>query len=144
MHFFLVLRSIWHLPISILVEVRLQCFCCGIILLRAIRRKNPRQAKQIWFWDPYWKWLLARSPQTPQISVNLGDFLFFRMIWPAKINYQFAHCFLKYSKMSHLNLWILAFSTNFCPIKTELSGNTVWPQATGFQKLAKMDNFRPF
>ena len=33
-------------------------------------------------------------------------------------------------------IWILAFSTNFCPIKTDLSGNTVWPQASGFQKLA--------
>ena len=35
----------------------------------------------------------------------------------------------------------MAFSTNFCPIKTDLSGNTVWPQASGFQKLVKMDNF---
>ena len=43
--------------------------------------------------------------------------------------------------MSHLNFRILAFSTNFCPIKTDLSGNTVWPQASGFQKLAKMRNF---
>ena len=31
---------------------------------------------------------------------------------------------------------ILAFRTNFCPIKTNPSGNTVWPQAFGFQKLA--------
>ena len=46
--------------------------------------------------------------------------------------------------MSHLNFWILAFFTNFCPIKTDLSGNTVWPQASGFQKLAKMDNFWHF
>ena len=30
---------------------------------------------------------------------------------------------------------------NFCPIKTDMSGNTVWPQASGFQKLAKMDHF---
>ena len=43
--------------------------------------------------------------------------------------------------MSHLNFWILAFSTNLCPIKTDLSGNTVWPQASGFQKLVKMDHF---
>ena len=47
-------------------------------------------------------------------------------------------------KMSHLNFWIVAFSTNFCPIKTDLSGNTVWPQASVFQKLAKMDHFRHF
>ena len=35
-------------------------------------------------------------------------------------------------------------STNFWPIKTDLSGNTVWPQASGFQKLAKMDHFWHF
>ena len=29
----------------------------------------------------------------------------------------------------------VAFFTNFCPFKT---GNTVWPQASGFQKFAKM------
>ena len=43
--------------------------------------------------------------------------------------------------MSYLNFGILAFSNNFCPIKTDLPGNTVWPQASGFQKLAKMDHF---
>ena len=46
--------------------------------------------------------------------------------------------------MSHLNFWILAFSINFGPIKTDLSGNTVWQQASGFQKLAKMDHFLAF
>ena len=30
--------------------------------------------------------------------------------------------FKKLLKMSHLNLLILAFSTNFCPIKIDLSG----------------------
>ena len=54
------------------------------------------------------------------------------------------HSVGKLLKMSHLHLWILAFSTNFCPIKTDLSGNTVWPQASGFQKLAKMDHFWHF
>ena len=37
-------------------------------------------------------------------------------------------------------IWILAFSTNFRPIKIDLSGNTFWPQASGFQKLAKVDH----
>ena len=46
--------------------------------------------------------------------------------------------------MSHSNFLILAFSNNFCPIKTDLSGNTVWPQASGFQKLAKTDQFLHF
>ena len=43
--------------------------------------------------------------------------------------------------MSHLNFWILAFSPIFSPIKSDLSGNTVWPQAWGFQKLAKLTFF---
>ena len=42
---------------------------------------------------------------------------------------------------SHLIFLVLAFSTNFCPIKSDLSGNTVGPQASGFQKLVKMDDF---
>ena len=39
---------------------------------------------------------------------------------------------------------ILAFSSNFCPIKTVMSGNTVWPQTSGFQKLAKLTIFGIF
>ena len=52
---------------------------------------------------------------------------------------QHLHIVWKLLKMSHLIFLILAFLTNFCPIKTDLSGNTVWQQALGFQKLAKMD-----
>ena len=51
---------------------------------------------------------------------------------------------LKSLKMSHLNFWILVFSTNFWPIKTDLSVNSVGPQALGFQKLAKLDYFWHF
>ena len=61
-----------------------------------------------------------------------------------KIIFQQSHIAWKSQKMSHLNCWILAFSTNFCPIKTDLSGNTVWLQASGFQKLAKMNLFWHF
>ena len=39
------------------------------------------------------------------------------------------HIVWKLLKMSHFNFSIMAFSTTFCPIKTDLSGNTVWPQA---------------
>ena len=35
----------------------------------------------------------------------------------------------------------LAFSINFCQIKINLSGNTVWPQASVFLKLAKLAHF---
>ena len=45
---------------------------------------------------------------------------------------------------NHPKYRILAFSINFCTIKIELSGNTVWPQASGFQKLVKIDHFWPF
>ena len=54
------------------------------------------------------------------------------------------HIVWKLLIMTHLNFWISAFSTNFCPTKTDLSGNTVWPQASGFQKLVKMDHFWHF
>ena len=39
--------------------------------------------------------------------------------------------------MSHFILFflILTFSTNFCPINIDLSGNTVWPQAI-FDKMS--------
>ena len=41
-------------------------------------------------------------------------------------------------------IWSLAFYTNFCHIKSDLSGNIVWPQASGFQKIAKIDHFLHF
>ena len=41
------------------------------------------------------------------------------------------HCLKIPQNVSYVNLSILAFSTNFCPI--ELTCNTVWPQASGFQ-----------
>ena len=47
------------------------------------------------------------------------------------------HIVWKLLKMSHLNFGI------FPPIFV-LSGNTVWPQASGFQKLAKMFHFWHF
>ena len=52
--------------------------------------------------------------------------------------------FENYSKCRIWIFWIMAFSINFCPIKSDLSGNTVWPHASGFQKLAKMDHFWHF
>ena len=54
------------------------------------------------------------------------------------------HSVWKLLKMSHLIFLISAFSTNFWPIKTDLSGNSVWPQASNFQKLAKLDHFWHF
>ena len=46
--------------------------------------------------------------------------------------------------MSHLSFSILAFFIYFWLLKSDLSDNTVWPQASGFQKLAKIDLFCHF
>ena len=56
-------------------------------------------------------------------------------------HFSLPHIVWKSHKKSHLNFGI---STNFCRIKIDLSGNTVWPQASDLQKLAKMDNFGHF
>ena len=58
-------------------------------------------------------------------------------------NKMYAQC-LKITQNVAFEFLILAFSTNFFPIKSDLSGNTVWPQASDFQKLAKMDHLRHF
>ena len=39
---------------------------------------------------------------------------------------------------------IMPFFNNFFPIKSDLSGNTVWQQASSFQKIAKIDYFCHF
>ena len=57
------------------------------------------------------------------------------------------HSVWKLLKMSHLNFSILAFSTNFCSIKSDLSGSTVWLHTLDFQNwpfLAFLMNFCPF
>ena len=51
------------------------------------------------------------------------------------------HIVWKLLKMSHLKMSILPFSTNFSSFESDLSGNNFWPQASGFQKLAKMKYF---
>ena len=38
-------------------------------------------------------------------------------------------------------IWILAFTTNFCPTTIDLSGNTVWPQTLDFKKSQKLTIF---
>ena len=54
-----------------------------------------------------------------------------------------SHCF-KITQNVAFAFWHFGIFTNFCPIKIEVSGYTVWPQASGFQKLAKMDHFWHF
>ena len=46
--------------------------------------------------------------------------------------------------MTRMKVSILTLFITFCPIKSNLSGNTVQLQASGFKKLAKMDHFWAF
>ena len=46
--------------------------------------------------------------------------------------------------MSHLNLSSTVFSTNFYPIKIDMSGNTVWQQAFFFKNSPKLTIFGIF
>ena len=88
---------------------------------------------QSWSWMWKFEWKQSRNWQK-------CDFCFFCPV----------HIVWKLLKMLHFNFWIFPFSTNFCPIKIDLSGNTVWPQASGFKKtrqnwpfLAVLMNFCP-
>ena len=51
-----------------------------------------------------------------------------------------------FENSSNFRIWIFEF-WHFLPIfvllKSDLSGNTVWPQSLGFQKLDKTDHFCP-
>ena len=79
-----------------------------------------------------------------KIQDFLYEYTFGDVIGVLNSAYNYDTLFENYSKCRIWIFGILAFSTNFCPIKIDLSGNTVWPQASGFQKLAKIDHFLAF
>ena len=96
----------------------------------------------------FWSQRRSRRPPSHCSLHTTSTYLKYSSNWPWNEWCWSIFCsstlFWKLLKMSHLNFLTLAFSTNFCPNKTDLSGNTVWPQALGFQKLAKMENFWHF
>ena len=67
-----------------------------------------------------------------------------KWIWIESTWSHVAHIVWKLLKMLHLKFSIFAFLIIFCPIKIDLSGNTVWPQASGRQKLATVANWLTF
>ena len=79
---------------------------------------------------PVWKHCLTASFRFSKTRQNWPFLVFLMNFWPPK--------------MSYLHFRILAFSTNFCPINSDLSGNTIWPQASSCQKLDKTDVFWHF
>ena len=87
---------------------------------------------QFWFWYPH---VVIREDfcciQEGEKNVDQGW-------WDIAST---AH-YLKITQNVAFEFW--HFPPIFCPIKTDLSGNTVWPQASGFQKFAKMDHFWHF
>ena len=124
---------------------RREVFGHGRVPNRWKRPKLQQLKNKLKLRDVFWETELYSKPQRmPQklYSVFPNKRAYARSC--SKGNFLVVHIVWKLLKMSHFNFWILAFSTNFCPIKTDLSSNTVWPQALGFQKLAKMHHFWHF
>ena len=59
---------------------------------------------------------LSHSIHITSIQINTKSLLHCQSVW-------------KSPKKSHSSFYFGAYSANFCPIKIDLSGNTVWPQA---------------
>ena len=85
-----------------------------------------------------WRFFVPKSTWNIIRVVSLKYFL--RNI-KIQIKFDHFHIVWKSLKMSHLNFGIFH---QFLSIITDLSGNTVWPQASGFQKVAKIDQFWHF
>ena len=85
---------------------------------------NSQGIHILWRTLPHWEIIWIFAPKT-QIE-------FLRC---QQVNQQ-VHNVWKSLKMSHLNFSVLPFST--------ISGNTVWLQSLGFQKLTKLDHFWHF
>ena len=63
-------------------------------------------------------------------TLNTQQHLKLHFIMLAKMDDFILQIVWKSLKMSHLSFYILALSTNFFPIKSYMSGNTVWPQTS--------------
>ena len=81
----------------------------------------------------YWVVFSKKSLGGVHESFSIFMEIFFSIFRDPNFGLEMMHISWKLLKISHLNFWILVFSTNICPI--DLSGNTFWPQLLGFQKL---------
>ena len=52
--------------------------------------------------------------------------------------------YLKITQNIALEIFNFGIFYQYCPNQSDLSGNTVWPKALGFQKLAKIEHFFAF
>ena len=80
-------------------------------------------------------------------GLSLENLLLFILSTPVQVSFRkpIWHSVWKLLKMSHFSFSILTFSTNFCNIKNDLSGNNVWPQVSSrnWRFLASCMNFCP-
>ena len=85
--------------------------------------------------------------QTMCCYLNLVSFWQLKLTvkqWYQTVEMRLTHIVQKSLKMSNFNFSTLSFSINFCHIKIGLSGNTVWHQASSFQKTSKSPVFGIF
>ena len=93
----------------------------------------------------YWSSMYTCSKHNFK-ALSLVKFSYTSVIWlrykyVGWLGYNISSQCLKMTQNVSFECSILAFSTNFCPFKTDLSGNTVWPQASVFKNLSNFWHF---
>ena len=71
------------------------------------------------------------------------DHLFSHFLQADPANFECLTNFTLFENYLKYRIWILAFSPIVCPDKSYLSGNTVWPQTSVFQKIDHFWQFSP-
>ena len=96
---------------------------------------SSRERGQMWHFDiahiPFdiFRQFVTKPDHYQEFLLKADWLSFIHIVWKVTRNVAF---------------WILAFTINFCQITIDLSGNTVWLQDLGYQKLAKIDHFWHF
>ena len=129
-------------------------FLCRIkSIIRGRSGQNSAIASQVfiaaiinWFWVVSKVWGPKPSTTIQLETKNVfGKFKTWFTIFITTLFQKSIFCPLKNCQKCRIKVFhfppILAFTINFCPFKSDLSGSIVWQQASGFLKLAKMDHF---
>ena len=124
--------------------------CCPFELPKP---STTRELFLYWLWFPsfilFKKGTCSRRTKSMKVKSVLRWHLWSYTYLPSVIKTEHCidviiHIVCKSLKTSHLYFSILAIFSNYCSIKIDLSGNTVWPRASVFQKLAKLTIFGIF
>ena len=119
--------------------------CSSHVLL--LLHKSPKTwlILETSFFDTEKIWMTKENRFINSFAKTIQKCNNFFFIFGAKIQmFYWLHIVWKILKMSHLIFSNFGIFYQFFPIKTDLSGNTVWPQAVGFQKLAKINHYYHF